>query len=117
MSKNGRITVDADCILDLTTSQCAYYLYHWLLRERQIEEEVEFEIEDYNQFIATVRPRGRYCERSVKKALSELEQLGIIEIVKKFNARAFKLIVFEADIKDNRIVRGKNQTYTRKVKK
>jgi hypothetical protein len=35
--------------------------------------------------MARVRPRGRFCEASVKKALKELEALEIIEIVKKYN--------------------------------
>ena len=116
MSRNEVITVDADCLLDLKTSPCAYFLYRWFLRERPVEEEVEFEIEDFNQYMARVRPRGRFCEASVKKALKELEALGIIKIVKKYNARTFKLIVFEADVKDGQIVRAKNLAKKRKAK-
>ena len=116
MSRNGVITVDAECLLDMKTSPCASLLYRWFLRERPVEEEVEFEIEDFNQYMARVRPRGRFCEASVKNALKQLEELGIIKIVKKYNARTFKLIVFEADIKDGQIVRAKNSAKKRKAK-
>jgi hypothetical protein len=103
----GKITMDTDVSLSLTVCSCTYYLYHWLLRELPIEEEVEFEIADFNQFIAQARPRGAYSESWVRKSLLELDEIGIIKIVKKFNPRCFKLIVFEADIEENKIIRLK----------
>lgn len=103
----GNITVDADLILDLSVCSCTFYLYHWLLRELPIEEEVEFEIADFNQFVAQARPRGAYSESYVRKSLLELNEIGIIKIVKKFNPRCFKLIVFEADVEENKIIRLK----------
>jgi hypothetical protein len=103
----GNITVDTDLILDLSVCSCTFYLYHWLLRELPIEEEVEFEIADFNQFVAQARPRGAYSESYVRKSLLELDEIGIIKIVKKFNPRCFKLIVFEADVEENKIIRLK----------
>jgi hypothetical protein len=103
----GNITVDTDLILDLSVCSCTFYLYHWLLRELPIEEEVEFEIADFNQFVAQARPRGAYSESYVRKSLLELNEIGIIKIVKKFNPRCFKLIVFEADVEENKIIRLK----------
>ena len=103
----GNITVDTDLILDLSVCSCTFYLYHWLLRKLPIEEEVEFEIADFNQFIAQARPRGAYSESWVRKSLLELNEIRIIKIVKKFNPRCFKLIVFEADVEENKIIRLK----------
>jgi hypothetical protein len=103
----GNITVDTDLILDLSVCSCTFYLYHWLLRELPIEEEVEFEIADFNQFVAQARPRGAYSESYVRKSLLELNEIGIIKIVKKFNPRCFKLIIFEADVEENKIIRLK----------
>lgn len=103
----GNITVDTDLILDLSVCSCTFYLYHWLLRELPIEEEVEFEIADFNQFVAQARPRGAYSESYVRNSLLELNEIGIIKIVKKFNPRCFKLIVFEADVEENKIIRLK----------
>lgn len=103
----GNITVDTDLILDLSVCSCTFYLYHWLLRELPIEEEVEFKIADFNQFIAQARPRGAYSESYVRKSLLELDEIGIIKIVKKLKPRCFKLIIFEADVEENKIIRLK----------
>ncbi|MEB3309759.1 MAG: hypothetical protein VKJ02_05960, partial [Snowella sp.] len=109
MTAFARITDEHDA-LAFSISPCAGFLYRFLLRLRPAGQAIEFEIEDFNQYARQHRPRP-FCHKWVKIAIYQLEAIGLIQILKKFNARCLKLVALHPQLfsgNENSIVRQEN---------
>jgi hypothetical protein len=90
MTAFARITADHDA-LALSVSPCARFLYRFLLRLRPAGQAIEFEIEDFNQFVGNYRRRP-FCKKWIKAAITQLESIGLVQVLKQFNAHCLKLV-------------------------
>jgi hypothetical protein len=72
-------------------SPCARFLYQFLLRLRPAGQAIEFEFEDFNQHI-TQTHRRPFSNKWIKTAIAQLEEIGLIQILKKFNTHCLKLV-------------------------
>jgi hypothetical protein len=90
MTAFARITADHDAFA-LAVSPCARLLYRFLLRLRPAGQAIEFEISDFNQYVALYRSRP-FSEKWIKTAITQLEGIGLVQVLKQFNAHCLKLI-------------------------
>ena len=90
MTAFARITDDHDA-LAFSVSPCAGFLYRFLLRLRPAGQAIEFEIEDFNHFVGNSRRRP-FCKKWVKAAITQLESIGLVQVLKQFNAHCLKLV-------------------------
>ena len=90
MAAFARITADHDA-LAFAVSPCARLLYRFLLRLRPAGQAIEFEIEDFNQFVGNYRRRP-FCKKWIKAAITQLESIGLVQVLKQFNAHCLKLV-------------------------
>jgi hypothetical protein len=82
----ARFTEDHDDIaLELTP--CAGFLYRWLLRTAPAGVPQEIELEAFRQ-------KTNYSLKWIQSALNELIESDLVEIVKKYSGKIFKLITF-----------------------
>jgi hypothetical protein len=72
-------------------SPCARFLYQFLLRLRPAGQAIEFEFEDFNQHI-TQTHRRPFSNKWIKTAIAQLEEIGLVQILKKFNTHCLKLV-------------------------
>ena len=91
----ARITEHHDAIA-LTLTPCAGLLYRWLLRQRPAGQQQEVEIAEFAAWTGTERSRP-YCLKHIKNALSELIEAGLVEIVRQYTSKIFKLIAWHPD--------------------
>ena len=75
-------------------SPCARLMYEYLLMGRPAGTPIEFIIEDFQAYTAQFRKRGGFCQLWVKKALKELLDIDLVQVVRKLGAHAFKLVAF-----------------------
>jgi hypothetical protein len=90
MTAFARITADHDA-LAFAVSPCARLLYRFLLRLRPAGQAIEFEIADFNQYVGLYRSRP-FSEKWIKTAIAQLEGIGLVQVLKQFNAHCLKLI-------------------------
>lgn len=90
MTAFARVTADHDA-LAFAVSPCARFLYRFLLRLRPAGQAIEFEIEDFNQFVSNYRRRP-FCKKWIKAAITQLESIGLVQVLKQFNAHCLKLV-------------------------
>ena len=88
----ARITEEHDCIaFDLVP--CACLLYRFLLRSKPAGEILEFELVDFQNWTGKNRPKP-YGMKWIKKGLAQLRKKGLVEIVKRYSSKCFKLITY-----------------------
>lgn len=73
-------------------SPAAKILWQWLMRQGEISEEVEPDLSAFNAWVETVRGKG-YCHKYLKKIFDELVEHRVIQVVKKYSWKIFKLLV------------------------
>ena len=95
----ARITERHDAIA-LTFTPCAGMLYRWLLRQRPAGQQQEVEIAEFAAWTGTERPRP-YCMKHIKNALRELIDAGLVEVVRQYTSKIFKLITWHPNQKKN----------------
>jgi hypothetical protein len=79
--------------LEFQVTPCARFLYHWLLRNTRAGNPQEIELEDFIAFTARGRSRP-YSLRHVWKALKELFNLGVVDVVKQYSWKIWKVIAY-----------------------
>ncbi|PZD70846.1 hypothetical protein C1752_08988 [Acaryochloris thomasi RCC1774] len=95
MKAFARVTDVHDAIL-LTLTPCAGQLYRWLLRKIPAGKPQELELGDFAQWSSGHRRRP-YCIRHIQRAVQELLSVGLIDVVKQYSTRIFKLICFHPE--------------------
>lgn len=70
---------------------CARMLYRWLLRRRPAGKLQEIELEDFQQWSRDNRFRP-YSLRHIQRALQELTELDVVDLVKRYSGKIFKLV-------------------------
>ena len=109
MAAFARITADHDA-LAFAVSPCARLLYRFLLRLRPAGQAIEFEIEDFNQFAGNFRRRP-FSEKWIKAAIAQLESIGLVQVLKQFNAHCLKLIALHPESSiENKTSQDQNKT-------
>jgi hypothetical protein len=109
MTAFARITADHDA-LAFAVSPCARLLYRFLLRLRPAGQAIEFEIEDFNQFAGNYRRRP-FSEKWIKAAIAQLESIGLVQVLKQFNARCLKLVALHPESSiENKTSQDQNKT-------
>jgi hypothetical protein len=86
----ARITAQHDA-LAFSITPCARLLYRFLLRARPAGNAIEFWVKDFNEFVANYRRRP-FCKRWIKKAIAQLEQIGLVKIITRYSHRCLKLV-------------------------
>jgi hypothetical protein len=109
MAAFARITADHDA-LAFAVSPCARLLYRFLLRLRPAGQAIEFELDDFNQFAGNFRRRP-FSEKWIKAAIAQLESIGLVQVLKQFNARCLKLIALHPESSiENKTSQDQNKT-------
>ncbi|MBR8832705.1 MAG: hypothetical protein DSM106950_01340 [Stigonema ocellatum SAG 48.90 = DSM 106950] len=70
----------------------AKLLWQWLMRLGKLSDEAEPDLTEFNEWVAKHRGKG-YSRPTLKAALEQLKSLRVIQIVKKFTWRIFRLVV------------------------
>ena len=91
----ARITEEHDC-LAFSLPPCARLLYRFLLRMRPAGTPLEFELSDFQSWTGKNRYKA-YCSKWIKKGLTRLIDLGLVEIVKRYSSKCFKLITYHPE--------------------
>ena len=67
-------------------------LWQWLMRQGQIAEEVEPDLSEFNAIVAKARGKG-YSHNYLKKIFDQLVEHRVIQVVKQYSWKIFKLLV------------------------
>jgi hypothetical protein len=86
----ARVTHAHDA-LALQLTPCAGQLYRWLLRRRPAGRPQEFELDEFSEWTGTSRKRS-YSIRHIQRSLFELVNSGLVEVVRKYSGKIFKLV-------------------------
>lgn len=73
-------------------SPAAKILWQWLMRQGEISDEIEPDLVAFNAWVARNRGKG-YCQKYLKKIFDELVEHRVIQVVKKYSWKIFKLLV------------------------
>ena len=91
----ARITEEHDCIaFDLYP--CTRLLYRFLLRRKPAGKILEFELVDFQDWTGKNRPKP-YSMKWIKQAVAQLRHIGLVEIVKRYSSKCFKLIAYHPE--------------------
>lgn len=90
MTAFARVTDEHD-LWTVYVSPCAGFLYRFLLRLRPAGQAIEFEFEDFNQHITRTHRRP-FSQKWIQTAIAQLEEIGLIQVLKKFNSHCLKLV-------------------------
>jgi len=86
----ARVTHAHDA-LALQLTPCAGQLYRWLLRRRPAGRSQEFELNEFSEWTGLGRKRS-YSIRHIQRSLIELAESGLVELVRKYSGKIFKLV-------------------------
>lgn len=95
----ARVTHAHDA-LALQLTPCAGQLYRWLLRRRPAGRPQEFELDEFSEWTGENRKRS-YSIRHIQRSLFELINSGLIEVVRKYSGKIFKLIANHPQLDKN----------------
>ncbi len=70
---------------------CAKLLWRWLMKEGQ-GQEIEPDLNDFNDWVVKHRRQGKYSPNHLKAALKELIECKIVHLVKQYTWRIVKCI-------------------------
>lgn len=96
----ARITDEHDLIL-MQLPPAARSLYQWLLRRRPAGQHQEFDLEEFQDFSSHSRKRP-YCTRQIRNALNSLIERGLVENIRQFSGRFWKLIAHHPNTADEK---------------
>ena len=92
----ARITEEHDAI-SIGMTPCAGQLYRWLLRQAPAGMAQEMELQDFANWSATYRGGQPYSIRHIQRAFQELIDKKLVEVVRRFTGRIFRLICWHPD--------------------
>lgn len=67
-------------------------LWQWLMRQGVISSEIEPDLSEFNATVAKARGKG-YCHNYLKQAFNQLVEHRVIQVVKQYCWKIFKLLV------------------------
>lgn len=73
-------------------SPAAKILWQWLIRQGEISNEIEPDLAAFNTWVERNRGKG-YCQKYLKKIFDELVEHRVIQVIKKYSWKIFKLLV------------------------
>ena len=86
-------------------------LWQWLLRQDNQHREIEPDLLEFNQWVKKYRGKG-YCRVMLKKALEQLIQSKVVDLVKQYTWRIVKLITKPLSaLKPKKDLRQRKQNY------
>jgi len=86
--------------LALQLTPCAGQLYRWLLRRKPAGRSQEFELNEFSEWTGVGRKRS-YSIRHIQRSLIELAEFGLVEVVRKYSGKIFKLIANHPQLDKN----------------
>jgi len=89
--KNWTEKHDEFCLQNSITPS-AKLLWQWLLRQDSLGNECEPDLADFNDWVSKHKGKG-YSRPTLKNALELLKSLRVIQVIKKFTWRIFRLVV------------------------
>ena len=92
----ARVTDDHDAIA-ITMTPCAGQLYRWLLRQAPAGTSQELELQDFADWSALHRGGQSYSIRHIQRAFKELMDKELVEVIRRFTGRIFRLICRHPD--------------------
>ena len=76
--------------IKLSRESCTCAIYNWLLQRMPAGKPQEVEGVDFEAY-------SGFSRWAIKAAIEKLERLGLIQIIKKYTARIWKVVVFDPD--------------------
>jgi hypothetical protein len=95
----ARVTHAHDA-LALQLTPCAGQLHRWLLRRRPAGRPQEFELDEFSKWTGASRKRS-YSIRHIQRSLFELVNSGLVEVVRKYSSKIFKLVANHPQLDKN----------------
>ncbi|MBD2120194.1 hypothetical protein [Trichocoleus sp. FACHB-262] len=95
----ARVTHTHD-FLALQLTPCAGQLYRWLLRRKPAGRSQEFELNEFSEWTGLGRKRS-YSIRHIQRSLLELAECGLVEVVRKYSGKIFKLVANHPQLDKN----------------
>ena len=92
MTAFARVTEAHDAVL-LGHTPCAGLLYRWLLRRKPAGKVQELELEEFVTWSRVCRPNP-YSIRHAKRALAELIESGVVEVMRRYTSQILKVICY-----------------------
>lgn len=86
---------DAFC-LENRLPPAAKLLWQWLSREAKLGDEIEPDLNDFNNWVAKHRDKP-YCRPTLKAAMTKLIELRVVAPLRQFTWRIFRLVVRPLD--------------------
>ena len=84
---------------------CARSLYEWLLQRMPAGKQQEFEIDDFST-------ESGYSPRQISRAIERLKNLGLIEVLKRYTWKVWKLIAVHPETSMSENVTGMSEIVT-----
>ncbi|WP_083998095.1 hypothetical protein [Picosynechococcus sp. PCC 7003] len=92
MTAFAMITADSDYLLN-QVSRCAATLYNWLLRKRPAGTTFEADLDIFRHWTGTFRSQP-YCFKWIRQAITELADIGLVDIQRQYNSKIYKLAAY-----------------------
>ncbi|ANV92191.1 hypothetical protein [Picosynechococcus sp. PCC 8807] len=92
MTAFAMITADSDCLLN-QVSRCAATLYNWLLRKRPAGTTFEVDLDTFRHWTGKFRKKP-YCSKWIRQAVTELADIGLVDIQRQYNSKIYKLAAY-----------------------
>lgn len=97
--------------LENRITPAARLLWQYLIKQGELNNESEPDLAEFNAEIAKHRGKG-YCRVTLKKALSQLIDLRIIHLVKRFTWRLVRIVTRSiSDLFPKKKLRNENESY------
>ncbi|ACB01004.1 MULTISPECIES: hypothetical protein [Cyanophyceae] len=101
MTAFAMITADSDCLLN-QVSRCAATLYNWLLRKRPAGTTFEVDLDTFRHWTGKFRKKP-YCFKWIRQAVTELADIGLVDIQRQYNSKIYKLAAYRPGNKTSQI--------------
>ena len=112
MTAFAMITADSDRLL-AQVSRCAATLYNWLLRKRPAGTTFEADLDTFRHWTGNFR-RKPYCFKWIRQAITELADIGLVDIQRQYNSKIYKLAAYRPGNKtsqtENKTSQFRNKT-------
>ncbi|WP_083998104.1 hypothetical protein [Picosynechococcus sp. PCC 7003] len=92
MTAFAMITADSDYLLN-QVSRCAATLYNWLLRKRPAGTTFEADLDTFRHWTGKIRKKP-YCLKWIRQAITELADIGLVDIQRQYNSKIYKLAAY-----------------------
>lgn len=86
-------------LISMSVPPSAQYLFQWLLQQKPAGREQEIDLEAYQAFTGKGRARP-YSFKIVRSALDTLIEVGLVSLVRQYNARFWKVIAYHPGQKE-----------------